>query len=693
MRGRSLLFVSLLLALGAAAWWWCAGHREQPDGSGRPAPIVLVTIDTWRADRMSPSVTPRVAALASRGAYYRTARAHAPLTLPSHVSLMTGLLPPAHGVRQNGEGLPPGVPRLATWLRAAGYDTAAFVGAFVLDRRFGLAEGFDVYDDGVTRDLRAPDRLEAERPAAVVVERAIAWLEERSPAVPYFLWVHLYDPHAPYEPPAGVPRDTNPYDAEVRYADEQVGRVLDSLAARGDLERALVLVAGDHGEGLGEHGERTHGMLLYESALRVPLIVHGPGIAPAVREDPVGLVDIAPTILARCGLAVPEQLDGIDIVGHASAPDREIYAETDYPRSAGWSALSSLVSMRWKVIASSEIELYDLDRDPGERVNLVSSRQPTASAMVDRLAEIRGPRRGASPSPQLSPEVEERLRALGYVGPAASSLAAAERAPNPATVIDGWVALERVLARLSAGAPMDALADAQALAARFPEGRLFQTTAARALQEAGRPREALAVYRMALQRFESSALLLHDLAVAARAAGDAKEAIRAERAALAIDPAYATAHNGLGLALTDVRQWGDASAAFEAAVRLDPRHAPFLMNLANARREQGDFVRAEALYTQALDLDPRQADAANGLGTVLTLTGRAPQAISMFERALELDPHFVGARLNLGIAFQQAGRTADAEAAYRAVLAAPGEFEHERQAARTLLERLVRAAR
>jgi len=228
---------------------------------------------------------------------------------------MTGLLPPAHGVRENGGGRLDGRQQtIAKQLKSAGYSTAAFVGAFVLDRRFGLAEGFDVYDDRIRRDPNASERLEAERPASAVIDRVLAWLDG-NPTSPFFAWIHLYDPHAPYNPPPEfLTRTRFAYDAEVMYADAQLARVIDWLTSRRLIDRTLIIVAGDHGEGLGDHGERTHGMLLYDSTLRVPLVVKAPGVAPTRRDEAVSLVDIAPTILRAVGLAQPAEMKGRDLL-------------------------------------------------------------------------------------------------------------------------------------------------------------------------------------------------------------------------------------------------------------------------------------------------------------------------------------------------------------------------------------------
>ena len=305
----------LAMAIGCA--------RAQPPKA--PAPnIVLITIDTFRADRLGTGVAPAIDRLAASGIRFTSARSAVPLTLPSHATIHTGLLPPAHGVRENGvDVLDAAHPTIARLLKGAGYDTAAFVGAFVLDHQFGLAQGFDTYDDQIPRDPDATDRLEAERRASVVVDRALGWLDARqSPnksaisnlQSAFFLWVHLYDPHAPYDPPAEFrARAATPYDGEIAYADAQVARLLETLRARGAMDHTIVVVAGDHGEGLGDHGERTHGMLLYDSTLRVPLVVAVPGRAPETRDEPVSLVDLAPTILRAAGVTPPAAMKGQDL--------------------------------------------------------------------------------------------------------------------------------------------------------------------------------------------------------------------------------------------------------------------------------------------------------------------------------------------------------------------------------------------
>ena len=369
---------------------------------------------------------------------------------------MTGLLPNEHGVRKNGERLGPTVPTLAGRLQAAGYKTGAFVGAYVLDSRFGLARGFDRYDDRVRRNPESIERLEAERRGSEVVDAATAWLADVT--TPFFLWVHLYDPHAPYEPPPEflARAGGNPYDGEIAYADAQVGRLLELVRKRGLESSTIVATAGDHGEGLGEHGEDTHGMLAYDSTLHVPLILKGPGVSARTVVAPVTLVDLASSLLRRAGVppAASEPLHQ-DLFGALSL-DRDIVAETLYPRVAGWHPLSVLAGAQWKLVMSSEPELYDLRADPTEREEHSQEHAPIVSGMQARLRQL-----SASASTQSSsapsPEAADRLRALGYVSSSATATTQNPGAANPASQIAAWSEFERDLALVNANRAAEAL--------------------------------------------------------------------------------------------------------------------------------------------------------------------------------------------------------------------------------------------
>src|SRR5262245_37081129 len=318
---------------------------------------------TLRADRLGAGFTPTLDRLGNRGLRFTRARTVVPLTLPAHVSLMTGLLPAAHGIRLNGGAKPSGV-TLASRLQSAGYQTRAVVGAFVLDRRFGLDAGFAEYDDRIARDPQATDRLQADRRANEVVDRAIALLAKTPVDRPWFFWVHFYDPHAPYDPPAEARARArgDAYNGEIANVDAELGRLLSAIDARPDGKLTATIVAGDHGESLGEHGEPTHGMLLFDGALRIPLIVNGPGVGAAERQDAATIVDVLPTALALTNRPHEDTL-GRNLLAPPPA-SADSYAETEYPTVAGWTPLKSLVEDRWKLITADQPYLFDLQSDP-----------------------------------------------------------------------------------------------------------------------------------------------------------------------------------------------------------------------------------------------------------------------------------------------------------------------------------------
>jgi arylsulfatase A-like enzyme/Flp pilus assembly protein TadD len=668
--------IAIVLCLWFAS---CAG--APPQRSARRPSVLLITIDTLRADRLGRGLTPNLDALAARGTRYTQARTTVPLTLPSHTAILTGTLPPENGVRQNGDVLKMR-PTLARVFHDAGYRTGAFVGAYVLDRRFGLSGGFDTYDDRVPRGADGEARLEAERRGDAVADAALAWLSTfaADPASPpFFAWVHFYDPHAPYDPPQEYldKANGNPYDGEVAFADAQAGRLLDWLRASGQEASTIVAVAGDHGEGLGDHGESTHGMLAYDSTLRVPLVMAiPPGGPPRSVEQDVSLADLAGTLLLAAGATVPE--------GMRKGPlgaGGEAYSETVYPRTAGWHALSAIAFDQWKLIASSASELYDVRADPREAHNAAGEKLAIVDAARQRVARLAAPAGGGAPA--VPDDAANRLRSLGYVSGAGIPID--DNAANPAKHIAAWNTFERALGRLSAGDSRGALPELSKLARGYRESPVFQSTYARALKETGRASEAVDLYRRLVTRWPRDAAMYHDLAVAAQSAGMSEEAIRAERASLALQPANADASNGLGLLLVGQGSAAEAVRAFERATEDDPSNAVFWANLGHARRAAGDSTRARQAYTRALEIDPRSADAANGVGALLVQDHQAAEAVAWFERALAGSPRFVEARLNLGIAYQESGNRDKAIDTYRRVVADAAPGSREQQTASQLL--------
>jgi choline-sulfatase len=682
---------TLLLLLTACS-------RSAPPAPIQKPSILLITIDTLRADRVGRGLTPAIDGLAARGVRFTGARATAPLTLPSHTSIMTGTLPPENGVRVNGVTLA-SRPTLARAFHDAGYRTGAFVGAYVLDRRFGLSGGFDTYDDRVQRDPSGAARLDAERRGDIVADAALQWLEGGG-GKPFFAWVHLYDPHAPYNPPQEflAKAGGNAYDGEVAFADAQVARLLGWLQTSGQAERTIVAITGDHGEGLGDHGELTHGMLAYDSTLRVPLVIALPPNQPPPRlgrsaealrakaegsvDGHVSLADLAGTLLHAAGVPVPAGMREGPL-----ADSREAYAETQYPRTAGWHDLAALAFDRWKLVISSEAELYDVTADPAETRNLASQKPALVEGARKRLMDLRRAKAPDAAS-AVSSDAAERLRALGYVSGTAAP--ANDTAPSPAKQIAAWNTFERELSRLSGGDARGALPGLAKLARTYPDAPVFQATHARALKDTGRAAQAVETYRRLVARWPGDAAMYHDLAVAATAAGMPAEAVRAEQAALTLEPTNASASNGLGLMLVQEGRTADALKAFERAVSDDPTNPAFWTNLGNARRDAGNPVGAEQAYRRALDADPRSTDAANGMGVLLVQGKRAAEAIPWFEQAIAGSPRFVEAMLNLGIAYQETGNREKARETYRRVLAeaSPGSKEH--RAATDLLASLAK---
>jgi arylsulfatase A-like enzyme/Tfp pilus assembly protein PilF len=636
-------------------------------GTPRARPsVLLVTIDTLRADRVGAygnrdHLTPNLDALARGGTVFGEARASVPLTLPSHATILTGLEPPRHGVHDNGTYVLPGdVATLATRLKAEGYATGAFVGAYVLDRRFGLARGFDEYDDRIERGDERRSMLESERRGEAVVSAAGAWLHTRSG--PFFAWVHLYDPHAPYAPPSPF-RETHEdsrYDGEVAYTDSCVGRLLGaarSASGRGRTE-LLVTVLADHGESLGEHGELTHGFYVYDSTLRIPFILAGPGVAAGERRtDLARTADVMPTVLGRLGLPVPPGIDGMDL--HAQKTRGESYAESLYPRTFGWSGLRSYRLGALKLIEAPRPELFDLSADPEERNNLAGQRPEVESRLREALGALRRSERGAARAPA-DPEAEERLRALGYVSSEAAAEANGEEGrADPKDKIEAYRAFEEATWSEAQGDREAGLAALRRVVGAEPQNPVFRRALATSLRRAGQSRDAVAVLE-GLGHEREDAVVWHERALALAEAGRGQEAEGAERRAVELNPLLPEPSNHLGVLLARRGKLDEALARFEAATLLDPNNAKAWSNRANALRGLGRLEEAALAYRRAAELSPRDPDPLNGLGVLAVQAGRTEEAAALFRRALSLAPSFSEARLNLAVALIQAGKRDDA---------------------------------
>jgi choline-sulfatase len=561
--------------------------------------LLLVTIDTLRADRIGvygdPTArTPAMDALAARGATFTRAYATAPITLTSHASLMTGLYPAGHGGRHNGIRMRDDVPTLAEAVSRAGLATGAFVGAFPLDRRFGLDRGFGTYGDAMPRG--ADGRPANERGGQAVVDDAIGWLD-RHRAQRFFLWVHLFEPHAPY----GDARTGRPvlerYGDEIAEADRQLGRLVEAL---GDARaRTIIAVTSDHGEAFGEHGEIAHSIFVYDTTLRVPLVLAGPGVERRSIEAPVSLVDVAPTVAALLGVPALDA-DGRDLgpaLRGASVPARDLYAESYAPLlDFGWSPLRSIRTDGWKYIEAPKPEVYDIDSDPGESRNLVDGERERAGRMraaIDRF----GPADFTRQAPP-DREAAARLQALGYL----SGPSSATTGPDPK--------------------------DRRELAARLAKvtsGELHGEALAHTLRGilVDDPRNPLAHLRLGYAILE---------------AGDCRAASVHFEAA--IEAGYPSADPYLGLAdcQARARDWAAAAATLRSADGVEPGNPVVLANLGLVLSEAGKPREAIASFERAIQIDPDLHQARFALAVVLADTGQRREAALHAEELLRRLP-------------------------------------------------------
>jgi arylsulfatase A-like enzyme/cytochrome c-type biogenesis protein CcmH/NrfG len=598
------------LAIGCA--------REPQPSPLRARNLVLVTIDTLRADRLGAygyarARTTNLDALAQAGTAFDRAYAASPVTLPSHATLLTGRYPPGHGSRDNGMRVSADVPTLATALQARGLETAAFVAAFPLDHQFGLNRGFDVYGDRIPR---APDgRIANERPASQVVDDAIAWLRQVAPQAPraFLLWVHLFEPHAPYGDPSSGRTVDERYDEEIATVDREIGRL---LAALGPVKaETLVVAAGDHGEAFGEHGEYAHSIFVYDTTLRVPLIVSGPGIRAAARiADPVTLADVAPTAMRLLGGAMKD-VDGVDLsaaLGGAAVPRRELYAESFAPlMEFGWAPLRSVRSGKWKLVAAPRPELFDIEADPAETTDLAAAQPTIVRELEGRAGRYSGAERPSAAA--VDAEAAERLRALGY----------SAGANRPST---------------SAGAP-------ELVTGRTPESA------------AGRPdpkdrRELAARIAQVTSGELTGAALLHAL-----------EGIVRE------DPRNGQAQLRLAYARLQAGDCSRAEPAFHAAAAAGLPSADVYIGLATCLGRRRDLAGAERALNDARVLEPDNPTVTANLGLLQSEKGNLPAAIQALKAALDIDPNLHEARFNLAIAYAKAGRRSEAAASARELLA------------------------
>jgi arylsulfatase A-like enzyme/Tfp pilus assembly protein PilF len=683
-----LFFVGAAIAAVAIGAWWLRARPAQTDL--RPIPgqnVLLITIDTLRADALGSyggrAATPVLDRLGHEGVRFDFAHAHAVLTLPSHASILTGQYPFQHGIRDNsGYRLPDGTPTLATLLKRAGYATAAFVAAFPVHSRFGLNHDFDVYDDRFG-ETRAPTEFAMpERPATAVVQLAREWIAKRatnpqSPTNPqslipnpWFVWLHLFDPHAPYRPPAPFDAQyaSHPYHGEVAATDRALAPLLDDV--RIAKRPTLVIITGDHGEALGDHGEETHGLFAYESTLRVPLIITElPPARPAgATNNDVGEVssaaarhiDIVPTILDAIG-----QPPRADLPGRTLLPAAERRGEGTTPRSSyfeamsamlnrGWAPLTGVLAGREKYIDVPIAERYDLASDGAELTNL-AGKSPERDRTL--MAALRG-FNAAAPGQRRTEDADAlaRLKALGYVSGSAPVKSQYTEADDPKKLI----AIDRSIHRgvtLYTERRFDAAIQVyQDVIKQRPDMAMAYRHLAFVTWESGNPATAIATLKQALSAGVTHAELTAQLGTYLAESGNPAEAIRLlEPIATAAQPDL-DALNGLGIAYARNGRADEARRTFMRILSLNPESAMALENLATLDLERGEYGTAGLHFERALRLDPSSTQAHAGLGVVALKRGDRRAAIAAWKRAVELDATNYDALYNLATTLAQDGQ-------------------------------------
>jgi choline-sulfatase len=704
-------FAAALVTAAAAYGWWVTRVPNGPTARNASTPntfnLLVITLDTTRADRLgaygfADAGTPVLDRLAREGARFTHATSSAPLTLPSHSSMFTGRFPPVHGVRDNGGFfLDPKEQTLAETLQESGFATAGFVAAYVLDAKWGLDQGFSTYvDDFDLSKYRAISLGAIQRPANEVVDRALDWFRGRdvTPSSRFFAWVHLYDPHTPYEAPE--PYTTTfagkPYQAEIAFTDAQVGRLIAFLEERQLLERTVVVVAGDHGESLGDHGEQAHGFFIYESVMHVPFIVRAPIAATRGRvvEDPVRLVDIMPTALELLGVTSPSAMDGRSLVPLMAGTTKEMglesYSEALYPlHHFGWSDLRSLREGRFKLIAAPRPELYDLADDPGETKNLYDERRALGDRMRARLDELETQwaksDRGTPAAVDVDPDAKARLAALGYVGSFvmnradqgsregladpkdkvhlfnmithARDLTKQENAfdeivrtlrkvlSEDPKVIDAWFMLGNVHA--SRGKTQEAIGFFTRALALKPDDEMAVINMANAYRNLGRDEEALVGYQRFLQLDPRNAQVRYEAAQILIDRGDLDEGAQYLHRALELEPTMAAARNALGVVAIKRGDLAGAEREIRAAIaqKADVRLAHFNLALIAEERRQPHVAIDE--YQKEMAAHPNAFKAAFNLGKVYAQMGNRALQEASYQKAIDMNPNFAEGYLYL----------------------------------------------
>ncbi len=593
--------------------------------------VLLITVDTCRADHLgcygrTGARTPTMDGLARSGVRFSRAISHVPVTLPSHVSIMTGMLPPAHGVEDNGTfRLPQQARTLAEAFKDKGYATAAVVSSFVLNSQFGLDQGFDDYYDQMSLNVSSSATGFDEIPATDVTEQAMSWIRDHSNA-PWFFWAHYFDPHASYNPPAGFQKGVpGLYDGEIAFVDYNIGQLMDYLETLGLKDRTLVVLTSDHGEGLGQHGESTHMVFIYDATMHVPLIVSQPKVLPRgiVLDQPVGLVDLMPTLLDAWGLETGSAMQGRSLLplifGDEGFAEEPIYLES---RAAlhqyGWSMLQGIITEDYKYIRAPKPELYNLDADPQELTNLIDAQKGRAAAMSKQLDQLVEQASESSLEGEawvdMDPETERRLGSLGYVWTrAASASSEGITGQDPKDMIGTMNMMNRSAQLMSEGRFADSISLIEQVIKKSPNNK-------RALNRLGQLYARLASTdpQLKSERIEMAVVYL--------------------RRSIEVDPNFFDAYHNLGQVLVVGGKPGQALELMQGLLEKEPRDAKANNILGHAYFELQDYDKAIKYFVKSIEIYPHADEPHGNLGATYARLGRYEDARQQFSLAAHLNP-------------------------------------------------------
>ncbi|MFC2141309.1 sulfatase-like hydrolase/transferase [Acidobacteriota bacterium] len=638
--------------------------------------LLIITIDTLRADHLGAYgyeaiKTPHIDALAKEGVLFSRAYSHVPLTLPSHCSLFTGNLPLVHGVRDNGFRLPGAAKTLAQTAKERGYATAAFVGAFPLDSRFGLDRGFDVYDDLYGSRNQVRDLAFVERRAEEVNRKAVTWIAEHSTSR-FFVWIHYFDPHAPYEPPPPFSQEYegSAYDGEIAYTDSVIGDLMRALDRSSLRDKTLIVFTSDHGEGLGEHKENTHGIFVYDSTLWVPLILSSPKYLPKARviADQVGIIDIMPTVLDIMGWAADPDIQGRSLTPLLTEsgilPREAVYFESLAPMlSRNWAPLQGIRTEEWKYILAPLPELYDIVKDPGELSNLVKMHSAIARQLQDQLQDITGE---SSPpivtekslETSVDRETRRKLLSLGYI--TGGSQQHSDVGADPKTMIeldnkfnDGLIASET-------GELARARTLFEEVLAKQPDFMIGYEYASYNLYKMGLTGEAVRLLESALAKDLFNEAILARLGLYYQETGRIEDSIRTLEKAVSLDSNYAEAYNYLGVSLFKSGRVEEAIDSFQKSISLDRNYAMAMNNLGNCYLGLERYSSAAEEYKRAIAIDGLLASSHNGLASAYYRQGRVEDALQIWGQSLKIDEKQTDTLYNLGRVQLRLGRKREA---------------------------------